>query len=274
MSAHAGVGGVGFAIFAVAGRGGVEDPAAGELAAAPVPGREHRAAVIAAAHDDAGMNAIEIGDARQEAIGTVAIAIIALVAADAAPGGDVAAGWDVIGGGEGCTGAAVEDGEEFRAVENFAIAIDPVGIGVADHFAFAVDGSVGRFAGDFGDAVAVEVIDHELRVVRAFADVFAEVDGPEQGAIEFVGLKNRWIGQAGLRIVAAAAGHVNDDLVFAIAVKIADGGVVGGIALRSFQRSLDVLARGGVGWESEWSAGLRFDAIEDGPNVVSCTFGD
>jgi len=106
-----------------------------------------------------------------------------------------------------------------------------VGGGVADDFAGAVDGAVGGFADKLGAAVAVEIVDHELGVVGALADVFAEVDLPEQGAVEFVGLEERFVGEAGLGVVAGAAGEVDNDLVGAVAIEVADGGVVGGVAL-------------------------------------------
>src|SRR5688572_26983826 len=58
------------AIGAVCGRAvvAVEGPDAGQLAAAPVPGRQHAARVIPPAKDDAGPYAVEVGDARQEAV--------------------------------------------------------------------------------------------------------------------------------------------------------------------------------------------------------------
>ena len=50
---------------------------------------------------------------------------------------------------------------------------------------------VGGLAGDLRAAVAVEIIDHELRVVRALADVHAEIDPPQQRAVELVGFEDR-----------------------------------------------------------------------------------
>ena len=58
-----------------AGVAGVEGPDVGERAVAPVPGREHRARVVAAGHDQAGPLAVEIGDAGQEAIHAVAVVV-------------------------------------------------------------------------------------------------------------------------------------------------------------------------------------------------------
>ena len=39
-------------------------------------------------------------------------------------------------------------------------------------------------AGSITGAIAVQIIDHELGVVRAFADVFAQVDLPKKSAVE------------------------------------------------------------------------------------------
>ena len=44
------------------------------------------------------------------------------------------------------------------------------------------------FSISLGPAVAVEVVDEELRVVRAGADVHAEVDAVQQRAVELVGV--------------------------------------------------------------------------------------
>ena len=97
------------AIGAVAGRAvvAVERPAPGQLAVAPVPGGQHGARVVAAAHDDARPLAVEIGDAGEEAIDAVAVVV--------APGGDLAARREVVGRGQRRAGRAVEDGEELRA---------------------------------------------------------------------------------------------------------------------------------------------------------------
>jgi hypothetical protein len=66
--------------------------------------------------------------------------------------------------------------------------------------------------------------------VRALADVSAEVDGPEQRAVEFIALEDGRVGRAVLRMVAAATDHVDDEVVVAVAVEVAGGAVVGGVA--------------------------------------------
>src|SRR5215204_6086729 len=86
VAAHAGVGGVGFAILSITGGGGVKDPARCQLAAAPVPGGQDGSAVNPAAHDHTGMDAIEVSDAGEEPIAPIAGRIIASIATDTAPG--------------------------------------------------------------------------------------------------------------------------------------------------------------------------------------------
>ena len=113
--AAVGIGAVGGAVFIA-----VEEPALGEFAVAPVPRDEGGAGVVAAAHDNAGADAVEVGDASEEAIDAVAVAVSPVV--------DVAAGGEVVRGREGFAGEAVEDGEELGAVEDVAGAR-------GDHFA-------------------------------------------------------------------------------------------------------------------------------------------
>ena len=125
--------------------------------------------------------------------------------------------------------------------------IAPIGGRVADDFALAVNGAVGGAAGDFGPPIAVEIGDHELGVVRALADVFAEVDGPKEGAVDFVALEHGLAGEAGGSGIARALFALEDDLVFAVAIEIADGGVVGIRAGWKLQGNLNVLAHGCAG---------------------------
>ncbi len=188
---------------------------------------------------------------------------------------EVAARRDVIGGGEGFAGEAVKDGEELGAFVDAAIGADPIGLGVADDFALAVHGAVGGFAADLGSAVAVEIVDHELRVVGAFADVLAEVDAPEHGAVELVSLQNGRIGRPVLRVILASAGHVDDDFVFAVAVEIAHGAVVDRVTGGRFHGHFNILPDRRVGGNlvEERLAHFLFDAADDGPDEVSVGLG-
>ncbi len=78
--------------------------------------------------------------------------------------------------------AAVEDSQVFRSGKDVAGAVAVVGIRIVSRhknkIARPVDCARGRLAGHLGDPIAVEVIDHKLRVVRPGADIAAQVDPP------------------------------------------------------------------------------------------------
>ena len=96
---------------------------------------------------------------------------------------------EVLGPGEDLAVARVAGGRHLHAVGRHRRASDSPSR-IADHPALAVDGAVGGLARHFGAAVAVEVVDDELRVVRAGADVPAEIDAPEARAVELVGVED------------------------------------------------------------------------------------
>jgi hypothetical protein len=114
------------------------------------------------------------------------------------------------------------EAEEFRG-----------GAGAPDAggFAGAVDGAVGGAGDEFGAAVADEVEDEERVLVGAFAEIGAEVDGPEFAAAERAGFEEWRVGEAGFGVVEAAAGVVDDEIEGTVAVEVAGGGVVRRVAL-------------------------------------------
>ena len=235
----------------------VEDPALREPAIAPVPRGQHAATVVATAHHHARAHAVEICDTGEETIHAIAHAVVAAVATVAAPAAQVATLGNVIRRGQRRAGAPVEDGEILRAFEHapegprVAIRVAPVGLHVADHFATAVNRSIRRLTGNLGDAVAVEVIDHELRVVRALADVFAEVDRPQQRAVELVALDNCFARESrGSRVAWTLLGLQNN-FVFAIAIEITNRSVVGRVSRRQFKRDGEIRPRWSVRGELE-----------------------
>jgi len=124
-------------------------------------------------------------------------------------------------------GAAVKDGQVLRPVLDAPVVVAPIRLRVADDLAHAVHRAVGGLADDLRPAIAIQVIDHELRVVRPLADVFAQVDLPKERAVHLISLKYRRIRKAGLRVVAPHAGLMQDDLVVAVAVQVAHRAVVG-----------------------------------------------
>ena len=205
--------------FARAGVAGVEGPDAAQGAVAPVPRGEHRARVVAARHHQARPLSVEIRNRGEEAIDAVAVGV--------APVADGAARHDVGSGGERVAVQAVEDGEELGARQDVAGGVAPVGGRVADHRAGAIDRSVGGLAGDLRPAVAVEIVDDELRVVRAGADVAPEVDAPQPRAGQRVGVEIDVAGVAALRVVFRVRRiPLDDELVLAVAIEIAGARVV------------------------------------------------
>jgi hypothetical protein len=57
---------------------------------------------------------------------------------------------------------------------------------ITDHYALAIYGTIGGLAGHFRFSVTVQVVHHELGEVWAGIDVFAQVDAPQAGAIQFI----------------------------------------------------------------------------------------
>ena len=183
----------------VAGRGAVEQPALGQLAVAPVPGRQGRATIVAASHDNAGSLAVQIGRASQEAVGAVGVAVapdLGHLLDRGRVGARVALG-RVGGAGQGLAGRAFEDGQELGTLQQppldagdsravrldlgagavglrpLAAALAPVDIGIAQDLAGSVHSPVAGAHRQLGLAVAVVVEDLELGVVGASPDIAA-----------------------------------------------------------------------------------------------------
>ena len=56
--------------------------------------------------------------------------------------------------------------------------------------------------------------------MSAFTDVVPKVDGPKQGAIQFVRVEDGWCGEAGVGIVSGYAHHVHDDFICTVAIQV------------------------------------------------------
>ncbi|MFM1944709.1 MAG: hypothetical protein RI897_3691 [Verrucomicrobiota bacterium] len=210
---------------------GVEKPAVGQGVCSEIPGGEGRSPVDSAAHHQAGMLAIEVGHAGEEAVTAVAIAVVTAVAPDSTPAIDGFTRGEVIDGMEGGAGVSIEHGEVFGPLQDASvkagggILISPVGVRVSDGRSLAVGGSVGGLAGDFRAAVAVEVIDHELGVVFALADVASQVNSPEAGSIQFISIEDRLSGESGKGVIAGLAREHDYELVAPVAIEIPDRGI-------------------------------------------------
>src|SRR5262249_6453625 len=198
--------------------------------------------------------AVEISDTRQKAIHAIAVTV--------APIADSPARDYVAGGGHSRAGLAVEDGQEFRPVEDITRAVAKIGVRVSDHIAHAVNGPVRGPAGHLGLPVSVEIVNLKLRVVSAGANVSTEVDAPQSRPIELISVEVDIARVAGLRMFLRVRGvQLEEDLVLAVAVEIADAGVVGAVgvslarrrhaSLRNLQGNAQVLPDGSVSRQRE-----------------------
>ncbi len=149
---------------------GVENPLLFQFSPVPIPGNKYGAGIISPAHDDAWPDTVQISYAGQEAVAAVGACI--------APAGQVAAFGQIVGCVEGLSGLAAENGQIFRAGEYTAVGGAMVGGGVTDDFSQSVDGAVSGFHYDFRLIVSVKIINHELGVVGAGADIASEIDAP------------------------------------------------------------------------------------------------
>ncbi len=208
------------ALAAVGRRVGVEGPAAGEGAAPPVPGRDHRAGVVAAGHDERRAGAVQVRRPREEAVHPVAVRV--------APRRHRAPRRDVVDALHRLAGLSVEHGQVLGAGQDIAAGVAVVGGRAADHRAGAVHRAVRRLHGDLGLAVAVVVVRLELRVVRAGTDVAAQVDPPQPGAVELDAVQDRVAGVAGLGVVLGVGRlPLEDEVQRPVAVEVGHGRVVG-----------------------------------------------
>src|SRR5262249_21971064 len=250
----------------------VEGPDVGERAVAPVPGREHGASVITSGHNEAGPLSVEISDARQEAIHAIAVTV--------APIADSPARDDVARGGHCRARLAVEDGQEFWPVEDIARAVAIIGVRVSDHIAHAVNGSVRGPAGHLCLAISIEIVNLKLRVVRAGANVTTEVNAPQPRPVKLVSVEVDIARVAGLRIVFRVRGvPFEDDLVFTVAVEIADATVVRAVGIslarrrharrRNLQGNAQVLPDWSVGSQGERRARRLLEAEDDRTHKIS-----
>jgi hypothetical protein len=118
-------------------------------------------------------------------------------------------------------GRALEEGQELGTLKDVPVGVAVVRLGVADDLARTVDGAVGGLHDGLGPAVGVQVVDHHLRVVGAGPDVVAEVDAPQPGAVQLVGVDVHVPGVAGPGVVLGVGRILlQDDLVRAVAVDI------------------------------------------------------
>jgi hypothetical protein len=161
---------------------------------------------------------------------------------------------------------------------------------IADHLALAVHRAVSGLAGYLRAPVTVEVVDHELGVVRAGANVPAEIDAPQPLPVERVRIDQHAPRDTRRRGVACVRRlPLQDDLVLAVAIEIADARVVGAVGdggRRHARRQIDRPARWPIerhgeellhrraGREHERPPWGLLDAVRHGPYRVGVRLGD
>ena len=105
--------------------------------------------------------------------------------------------------GQFFTGAAIEDREELRAgewttggvavvrgvIHYGRILANELG-GVGNEVSESVSCPGGGLGDEFGAAISIQIVDKELDVVRACAEVDAQMNPPEQRAVELVGVED------------------------------------------------------------------------------------
>ena len=110
--------------------------------------------------------------------------------------------------------------------------VSPVGIGVANHLALSVDGSVGSLHHQFCPSVTIEVVYHKRLEVGTAADVMAQVDTPEPCAVEPVAVYISVAREPGKHIVLGVSGvPFQENLVLSVAVNVAYAGIVGDVGV-------------------------------------------
>ena len=211
-------------VFLMAGGIGIEHPFHTEPLAVPGISGKHGTGVIATAHHRMRMNAIEIGHGGKETVAAVGIPV--------APCADIATRRQVIHRIHRPACLAVEYGEILVPAHHAALERAVVGTAVTNDPPFAVLASIGGLADDFGLAVAVEVIDEELRVMRAGADVVAEVDTPLACTVKLITVEIGGARKPVMGVVMRVRGvPFEDDFVFAVTVDIAYRSIVGRIEI-------------------------------------------
>jgi hypothetical protein len=187
------------------------------------------------------MAAVKVGHPGQEAVYAVAV-VVAPIGAELGGSGIVIAGHAlglVLHRGQFPARESLEDRQVFGTAEHAPVAGAVVGQVVvrggrplAEIGSASIAGARSGAADDFRLPVAVEVVDHEVHIVGSGADVAAQVDTPEEGSIQTVGVQQGGTGVAVLGVVARVAGlPLEDDLVATIAVQIAHRGIVGRISV-------------------------------------------
>ena len=235
----------------------VEVPPLGQLAIPPVQRPERRSPVVAAAGDHARPLPVEIGNAGQEAVDEIVVAVISPTqvacwrgnALDGAKDAFSASIRLVVDGHQLRPSLATENGVVLWPRNDFALrhgggarVVDGVvssgGRAGLEEIVRSVLGARGRLAGYLGHAVAIEVVHHELRVVGAGTDVRTEIDSPHPRTVELVPIE---VGRPRVSLLRIVMGvrriPLEYDLVLAVTVEISDAGIIRGFGIAGAMRA-------------------------------------
>ncbi len=219
-------------VGAVPRRGGIESPTFGKGPIAPIPSHEDGSCVIPTTEDRARLGPIQIGGASEEAIHTVPVGI--------PPRADRATDREIERGGHLLTRRPIEHRQEFRPREHITarvaviIAVDDRrGVPQAQVGAGPILGAGRRLAHQLGFPVTVKIIDLELGIVGARADVLAQVDPPQSGALQLIAIEVDvpCITRLGI-VLGIRRVPLDEDLIFPVPVHIPRATVVGGVGVR------------------------------------------
>jgi len=208
----------------------VKRPQLSQLAVPEVVSGKHRSCVIAARHNKARPFTVQIGDACQKPVHAVAVSVSPVL--------KPAPRRIVIHGCQFPSRFPVKNRQIFRPVQNSSIFISVIGSLIADHPSGSVNRSVSRLHGDFRFSVAVKIIDHQLGIMGARADVFPEMNPPHECPVKLIGIDDDFSGIAVVRVIFRI-GRVpfEHNFVFSVAVKISDARVIGAVRILYAVRS-------------------------------------
>ena len=96
----------------------------------------------------------------------------------------------------------------------------------------SIQASCRGFANQFSLAVAIEIIDEKLGIVRTGTDVLTQIDAPELGAIQFVAIQDDITRISIVRIIMGVTWiPFQNQFIFAIAIHIAHAAIIRGVAI-------------------------------------------
>ena len=96
----------------------------------------------------------------------------------------------------------------------------------------AIQTSSRGFANQFCLAIAIEIIDEKLGVVRTGTDVLTQIDAPELGTIQFIAIQDHIARIAIMRIIMGITWvPFQNQFIFSIAIHIPHAAIIGSIAI-------------------------------------------